>query len=74
MMITILLTGEANEFTMDSLDGFQPERESAEVDRKADEELKAKVILIGQSKRLKGRLTFGHQRQENPDSFANGRP
>ena len=40
--------GEANEFTMDSLDGFQPERDgrAAEVDRKAEEEQKVKVMVI----------------------------
>ena len=31
---------------MDSLDGFQPERDSAEADRKAEEDQKAKVIMI----------------------------
>ena len=36
------LIGEANEFTMDSLDGFQPEREST---RKAEEEQKVKVMV-----------------------------
>ena len=31
---------------MDSLDGFQPERDTAEADRKADEDQKVKVIVI----------------------------
>ena len=31
---------------MDSLDGFQPERDTTEADRKADEDQKVKVIVI----------------------------
>ena len=31
---------------MDSLDGFQPERDNAEADRKDDEDQKVKVIVI----------------------------
>ena len=42
----MLFAGEANEFTMDSLDGFQPERDSTEVDRKSEDDQKVKVIVI----------------------------
>ena len=31
---------------MDSLDGFQPERDRAEADRKAEEEQKVKVLNV----------------------------